>query len=290
MKIQSLSVCVPGDKCINDCLCCVSKMNAANKIYKNQLENNVAFYDLYLNDFMKRLEFCRSNGCNTVMLTGSVEPQQNMSFLRDFGIMLRLMKDPFPIIEMQTTGATINEEKLRFFRNHIGISTISLSLFSFDEMENQDCRNSNLEVDITNICHLIKKYDFNLRLSLNLTKHFEQAVPIILDTCKKLGADQITFRRLYDADDGSPESEWTKRNEISRIADNQLLNYLQNFPVIRRLETNNIVRSIDGMSVSFDGDCMDKRNEDISDSFKYLIVRPNGKLYSAWDDPASLIF
>jgi hypothetical protein len=23
---------------------------------------------------------------------------------------------------------------------------------------------------------------------------------------------------------------------------------------------------------------------------KYLIIRPNGKLYSSWDDPASLIF
>lgn len=29
---------------------------------------------------------------------------------------------------------------------------------------------------------------------------------------------------------------------------------------------------------------------DIEENYKYLILRPDCKLYSAWDDPASLIF
>jgi hypothetical protein len=41
------------------------------------------------------------------------------------------------------------------------------------------------------------------------------------------------------------------------------------------------------MSVVLDNDCMAKGS---NDDFKYLIIRPNGKLYSSWDDPASLIF
>jgi len=199
MKIQSLSVCVPGKKCINDCRCCVSKMND-NSIYKNHLEDNTAFYDLYRNDFMKRLAFCKDNGCNTVMLTGNIEPQQNMSFLRDFGIMMRLMKDPFRIIEMQTTGVTIDQQKLRFFRNHVGISTISLSLFSFDDEENRLCRGEkSLPVDIAHLCDEIKRYDFNLRLSLNLTKYFHSvSFETLMKYCKDFGADQVILRRLYD--------------------------------------------------------------------------------------------
>jgi hypothetical protein len=41
------------------------------------------------------------------------------------------------------------------------------------------------------------------------------------------------------------------------------------------------------MAVVFDKDCMAKGS---MEDFKYLVVRPNGKLYSSWDDPASLIF
>jgi hypothetical protein len=41
------------------------------------------------------------------------------------------------------------------------------------------------------------------------------------------------------------------------------------------------------MSVIMDEDCMAKAN---NEDFKYLIIRPNGKLYGSWDDPASLIF
>jgi hypothetical protein len=91
MNIQSLSVVVPGKGCVNNCQCCVSKMSDDNKIYKNQLEENPAFYDLYLNDYIKP--------------------------------------------------------------------------------------------------------------------------DMLFNTCRDMGADQITLRKLYDADDGSPQSQWIKENE-----------------------------------------------------------------------------
>ena len=66
-------------KCINDCQFCVSKMHTDQ--YKNQMDDNLPFFDLYLKDYLERLEFARHNGCNTVMLTGNSEPQQNRKFL-----------------------------------------------------------------------------------------------------------------------------------------------------------------------------------------------------------------
>ena len=54
--------------------------------YPNQMSEKSQFYDLYLKDYKRRLEFARDNGCNTVMLTGSSEPQQNKSFLQSFAI------------------------------------------------------------------------------------------------------------------------------------------------------------------------------------------------------------
>jgi hypothetical protein len=292
MKIQSLSVVVPGKKCINDCLCCVSKMNADDKRYKNQLEENLAFYDLYLNDYIKRLEFCRDNGCNTLMLTGNIEPQQNKRFLVDFGIMMRLMRNPFRNIEMQTTGMLIDNTMLRLLRNHVGVNTISLSLFSLDDEENQLCRGGSrterINVPIFELCREVKLYDFNLRLSINLTKYFDDyPLDRLFGHCNQYGADQITLRKLYDAGDGSPQSKWVQENSIDKGAYSELCRYVSAAPVLRQLEYGQTAHEIMGMSVVLDDDCMAKGD---NTDFKYLIIRPNGKLYSSWDDPAGLIF
>ena len=275
MKIQSLSVVVPGKNCINNCLCCVSRMSADDKQYKNQLEDNLAFYDLYLNDYIKRLGFCRDNGCNTLMLTGNIEPQQNRRFLVDFGIMMRLMEHPFRNIEMQTTGVLIDNPMLRFLRNHVGVNTIALSLFSFDNDENQKCRGStNLPLNIVDFCKQVKLYDFNLRLCINLTKFFHE--PEIFDYAKELGADQVTLRKLYDANDGSPQSQWVKENRLDDDSYRFLHSRIKGYSILRKLEYGQEARNIDGMSVILDDDCMAKKE---SQDFKYLIIRPNGKLY-----------
>src|SRR5690554_7402007 len=122
--IQSLSIVVPNKNCINSCPFCVSKMHCGE--YKNQMDENLPFYDLYLDDYLKRLEYARDNGTNTVMLTGNSEPQQNRKFLTIFGLMNKLMKNPFKNIEMQTTGILLDKNYLRFLRNHVGVNTISL--------------------------------------------------------------------------------------------------------------------------------------------------------------------
>ena len=288
MKIQSLSVVVPGKWCINDCLCCVSKMSAGSKQYENQIEENLAFYDLYLDDYIKRLEFCRDNGCNTLMLTGNTEPQQNRRFLIDFGMMMRLMERPFRNIEMQTTGALIDKPMLRFLRNHVGVNTIALSVFSLYDYENMACRNSKIKVDIEKFCEAVKLYDFNLRLCINLTNYFDDMEPEhFFRNYRMYGADQVTLRKLYDAGDGSPQSEWVRQNSVSETAYDTLKEYVSSMPVLRRLEYGQVSHSVQGMSVVMDDDCMAKGN---NDDFKYLIIRPNGKLYGSWDDPGSLIF
>ena len=66
MNIQSLSVCVPTVKCTNNCkFCCSAGHNDIQ--YKN---NNMP------DEFFKRLQFARDNGCNVAILTGECEPLQ----------------------------------------------------------------------------------------------------------------------------------------------------------------------------------------------------------------------
>ena len=201
MKVQSLSVVVPGG-CPNKCKFCISDIHKLD--VKNQIEKNIRFSDLYQNDYMKRMAFARDNGCNVVILTGDGEPLINMDFLEKFSWMNKGIPSPFRWIELQTSGVTLNEEKLRFLRNTVGVTTISLSLSDmFYNAENFKINGTkeNLMFDIGELCSLIKVYDFNLRLSLNMTKNYDD-IPVedIFNKATSLGANQITFRVLYSSD------------------------------------------------------------------------------------------
>lgn len=290
MKIQSLSVSVPNKKCINNCAFCVSKMHSED--YKNQMDGNLPFYDLYYEDYVKRLEFARDNGCNTVVLTGNTEPQQNREFLKLFGIINKSLEKPFRKIDIQTTGVLLDENYLRFLRNHVGVSTVALSVSDlFDSKNNGEINGTpnSLLVDIPKLCSLIKKYDFTLRLSLNLNALYNgRSADCVFKKAKELGANQITFRELYISGTGTPQDEWIKKNLISREFLTELNSYiLEKGKFLRVLEYGHKLYSVDEMSVVVDDDCMSKRGKE---ELRYLILRPDCKLYSSWDDKGSLVF
>lgn len=271
MKAQSLSVVVPNRGCVNNCQFCVSRMHT--DAYKNQMDDNLPFFDLYLKDYLKRLDFAQRNGCNTVMLTGNSEPQQNRKFLTYFGLFMQMMRAPFDWVEMQTTGVMLDRNYLRFLRNHVGVNVISLSVSSFDDEENADIIGipEGLRFDLKELCALIKEYDFTLRLSLNLSDAFERYAPATEDEddlsfydgaaalmrkCKKLGADQVTLRVLYESGDDSPQARWVREHSASRDLLFSLLGYIRSRgEKIGILPYGTTKFSLDGMSVVIDEDC-----------------------------------
>lgn len=296
MKAQSLSVVVPNQRCINNCAFCVSKMSADT--YKNQMDDNLPFFDLYVKDYLKRLEFAQRNGCNTIMLTGDSEPQQNRKFLTYFGLFMQMMRNPFDWIEMQTTGVLLDQNYLRFLRNHVGVNVISLSVSSFNSERNADIIwfPDGLEIVLPELCKEIKRYDFALRLSLNLSSAFDEYTPqSLFKKCKELGADQVTLRVLYADSDETEQGKWVKEHAMSPQRVQQIAEYvMENGTPLGRLPYGALKMSLHGLSVVLDDDCMGKRDctkaGDIEENYKYLILRPDCKLYSAWDDKASLIF
>jgi sulfatase maturation enzyme AslB (radical SAM superfamily) len=255
--------------------------------YKNQIEKNRRFRDLYKKDFKKRLEFCRDNGCNTVVLTGEGEPLCNQSFLDDFAEWNESISKTFRWIEIQTSGVTLDDEKLRYLRNTVGVSTISLSLSSLNNSMNQEYNGTpeSLKIDIPKICADIKKYDFNLRLSLNMTDAFAFD---IFEKSKELGANQITIRILYNSGKNTEQDKWIEEHRAKDI----LINAIQKYIVEkgRELETLSFGAtrySVNGISVVVDNDCM---STEVKKTLRYAVLRPDCKLYSKWDDSGSIIF
>jgi len=225
-----------------------------------------------------------------VMLTGTAEPQQNMTFLREFGIMNQNLSSPFKWIEIQTTGVLMDRNVLRLLRNHVGVSTISMSVSSLNSDENRMHNQTPeaLGIDIPGFCGLVKEYGFNLRLSLNMTNSFEkEPVSNLFGRIEACQANQVTFRKLY-ADGNTEQGEWVRNNACS---DNFLKlvedHVRKNGKMLGILEYGSEQWSFNGVSYVFDSDCMAKAQKEV---LKYLVLRPNARLYTKWDDPASLLF
>lgn len=226
---QSLSICVPGKKCINQCKFCVSCMHA--DAYKNQMNENLPFYDLYLEDYVKRMIFAKENDANIMMITGDIEPLQNRHFLQTLALINKYVLpqrgcSAFNWIEVQTSAVGFDRNYARFLRNTVGVSVLSLSLSSFDDEKNAEIVGmpKSMKVNIEEVCEIAKEYDFTLRLSLNMSKQmimsvtessrYSNIMPAIFLKVKELGADQVTFRKFY-TDGNNEQSNWIRNNAVS---------------------------------------------------------------------------
>ena len=297
MKIQSLSVVVPNKVCLNKCPFCVSRM-VNSDIYPNKMDINDPHYDINVREYLKRLKYVANLGCNTIMLTGTSEPQQNKQFLATFSLLHQQIGSPFANIEMQTTGLLLNDNKdyLRFLRNFVGVNTIALSVNSFSDSENNEILGHNgfiKDVKLKELCDSLKAYDFNIRLCVNLSSAFNYLensayADQLFATCKnEYHADQLTFRKLYASEHNTTQGKWIDEHYFSISAMHSLKKTLEKFDIIGKTMYGANIRDCNGMSTIFDDDCMGKAPT--TDVMKYLILRPNCKLYSSWDTHASLV-
>lgn len=293
MNIQSLSIVVPTHGCMNQCKFCVSRM------HKEEYENLISTDDYFhMESYKNRMAFARDNGCNTVMLTGQGEPQQNLEFIAKFAKMNSELVMPFRNIEIQTTGAKIDEYMLNCFRNN-GITTVSLSVscLNNDDINSEIINEGHTPIKLEWLCSKIKEYGMNLRLSLNVTKWiylYEEPngdYEEIFRYCSKvLKADQVTFRKMYTDGNNTPQAKWIEENNVKSLPYfGGLHDYiLKNGHYLDTLEYGSRRYSVMGMSTVIDEDCMAKSEE--KRTLKYLILRPNCKLYTQWDDKGSLLF
>ena len=297
MNIQSLSIVVPTHGCMNQCKFCVSRM------HKEEYEDLISDGDYFhIESYKNRMAFARDNGCNTVMLTGQGEPQQNLEFITKFAQMNSELVMPFRNIEIQTTGANIGEYTLECFRSN-GITTVSLSIscLTNDNINSDIINNGHTPIKLGWLCSKIKEYGMNLRLSLNMTKwlfilnsevkgNIYPSYKGIFEYCSLvLNADQVTFRKMYTNEENTPQAKWINDNNVDEPWFQFLNNYiLKNGRYLETLEYGSKRYSVMGMSTVVDEDCMAKSEE--KQALKYLILRPNCKLYTQWDDKGSLLF
>lgn len=293
---QSLSICVPGKKCVNQCKFCVSCMHA--DAYKNQMDENLPFYDLYLEDYVRRMIFAKENDANIMMITGDIEPLQNRHFLQTLALINKYVLpqrgcSAFNWIEIQTSAVGFDKNYARFLRNTVGVSVLSLSLSSFDNEKNAEIVGmpKNMKVNIQEVCGLAKEYDFTLRLSLNMSQEMLRSIggtlnfkiiEKIFTKAQSLGADQVTFRKFY-TDGDNEQSKWITENAVPDEFFESLHHYVKNYGrLIGTLPYGYNQYSINGISVVIDEDCMNEAKAQ-KETSKYFVIRPDCKLYDGWN-------
>jgi sulfatase maturation enzyme AslB (radical SAM superfamily) len=227
------------------------------------------------------------------MFTGTGEALMNRHFMEMVADLNETLDKPFRILELQTSGVTLDDEALRWLRNTIKVSTISLSLSSiWSDNKNQEYNATpdKLKVKIEYLCSEIKRYDFNLRLSLNMTDEYcGIEIVDVFNQVKYLGADQVTFRKLYTSGTNTPQDLWVREHAVEDNFWTKLNEYvIKNGRKLERLPFGALRYSVQEISTVIDDDCMstDTSKEDI----KYLVLRQNCKLYTKWDDKGSLLF
>ena len=287
MVIQTLSIEVPTNGCVNKCKFCVSKTHCDS--YVNRMNDNY-----FVSDLKRRLKYALLHKIDTIILTGKGEVLQNIPYLTTLDTILKGMDNPFPVIELQTSGVMLSDGNLTFLRE-MGVSTISLSISNiFNDDRNMEIIgvHESLKFKLTDLCKKIKDFGFNIRLSLNMTNDYSSTLPIeYFIQSSKLGASQITFRELYNSKNGTKEDLWVIENKVS----DEHMNFIKNFILtngrpLYKLPFGATVYSFDGISTVIDSDCMNTKKDVNDEVLKYLILREDNRLYTHWNDIGSLRF
>ena len=285
MNIQSLSIVVPTKgKCWNNCPFCVSKQH--NEDYGEDLDFSYDFPEFYIN----KLKYVLSKGCDNLIFTGVTEPQQNLTFIHDLlGINMDLINSFFNIA-IQTTGSGLDENDIEDLAAN-GLTTLALSVNSFNNNRNWEITHTPPKfqtIELEGLYRAAKKCHLNVRLCVNLTSEFnDYSARDIFEYACRNDIDQLTFRKIY-AEGDSKQAQWIRNHEFAQENFAAIQRYvIDNGTPILRLPYGFTQYDVHGVSTVIDDNCMAKDN--ISD-IKYLILRPNGHLYTRWDMRGSLVF
>jgi len=270
--MKSLSIVVPDLVCINNCKFCIAQMKATQ--YKN-------IFNTYKSQYVKRMQYARDKGIDTLVFTGDSEPQQHMRFINDVIYLNDQLKNPFQKIEIQTTGVLLDFDKLKILKA-AGIDTISWSISSFRFKQNFDYQGSpeKLRYDMTKFAYNVKSLNMNLRISVNLTDAFDSwdVKDFFHYLRNALLADQVTLRKLFISQDETPQNTWIKHHKMSEEKFNEFKAHF--FTEGKTIDGKYPIRIIEDMTVFIDENCMGEK----------LILRPDCHLYRLWDEPGSLVY
>jgi hypothetical protein len=272
--IGSLQITVPAG-CMNNCGFCIYR------------QHETIFTPLWRSDFQrwsceieKRLRYASSR-VDAIVITSQGEPTLNMQYIEDVLAIAKRIVPNLVHIELQTSGVGLDEAKLEcLYRSGIRVISLSLPALDHDKIIEIMEVPEKFDYDPIGLSEMIQSKGFILRLSLAMTKWFDDYSlnDIIYQLNEFWKPDQVSFKKIYGADDEASENYDTLFTEFSAN------------PKVRHLEFLSIgiwKYSVNGIAIVWNDDCMLNQIHEVP---RYLILQPDAKLYTRWDCKASVVF
>lgn len=198
------------------------------------------------------------------------------------------MHKPYRIIELTTSGKGLNKEYLYFLRSVADITTIDLNVAAFDDARNQELAGMTEadKIELLKLTHNIHDLTFNLHLHIYLSDYFDiyQSDPKqFFEDCKNQYHAQ--YLSIHYA---PPVNEWLAERQTNKETYKNLIHFIGEHGVsldqsIRA--PNRDVYSWKDMII-----ILHQPNTIPTTPPNSLILRPDGHLYTQWDNKASLVF
>lgn len=285
LNITPLYVIVPGKECELPCAHCLARK------YKQEtgscLDETSSHYSICKQDFYNRMSFARDIGCNALFLIGDCEPQKNRVYLERIALVNNSLQRPYRILELTTSGRGLNKEYLYFLRSVVNITTIDLNIASFDDEQNQELAGMSEEdkIFLLPLTQLISDLRFNLHSHIFLSNYFdkyERKPEQFFRDCQTLyGADYLSIHSLPAV------NGWLEDRRANPTILPELHEYVKarGKPMDSAIFMSyNKIYALDNMMVIVDTDPVDKIPP------QSLVLHPDGRLYSQWQNSADLIF
>ncbi|MBD3407790.1 MAG: radical SAM protein [Candidatus Lokiarchaeota archaeon] len=272
--IGSLQITVPAG-CMNDCPFCVYRQHATR--FRTTWQSNHARWS---REIERRIRYAASRVA-AIMITSHGEPTININYIRDIMKIINRVAPELTHVEIQTSGVGVDDEKLDSLYE-AGIRVISLSVPALHEEDILRIMKvpSKKNYRPLELVSKIREKGFVLRLSIAMTDWFddydlEYVMALLVKDWKP---DQASFKKLYGADE---------------IATKNYDNLLEDFKKVTRYRKLELLAlgawkyDADGIGIVWNDDCM---VADEGEEPRYLILQPDGRLYTRWDTKGSVIF
>ncbi|MHA2312250.1 MAG: radical SAM protein [Candidatus Thorarchaeota archaeon] len=259
---------------MNNCGFCVYRQHTTK--FKTEWRSD---YERWRREIQRRLRYS-ADRVEAVMITSHGEPTLNMTYIEEIMAILNIIAPWLTHVEIQTSGVGLTEEKLDHLYE-LGVRVISLSIPALNKDKIIEIMKvpKKYNYDPIKLTELIRTKRFTLRLSIAMTDWFDAfTLDEIMSQLEFIWKpDQISFKKLIGADSMASR----KYDEFAEEFRSRNYTKLEMLPLgVWKYDAH-------GIGVVWNDDCMVSEEQKEP---RYLILQPDGKLYTRWDTKASVIF
>jgi molybdenum cofactor biosynthesis enzyme MoaA len=284
MKADLFSIVVGTEACNARCPYCVAKMTPGMEAPKVNWRNfNIA------------ARYAKAAGVITAMLTGKGEPTLYPDQITEY--LKALNKHEFPLIEMQTNGILLQDEKYRpyleeWYRQNL--ATIAISIAHYDAEENRKILvpHKQAYIDLPRLITNLHGIGYNVRLTCVMTDGLidgPSSLEKLIDFAARNSADQLTVTPVNKPEHSrnSGIESWVEQHYLKDKQKQEIKEYLdKNGHQLMTLSHGAIIYDVRGQNVCL-SNCLtlDKKSSDV----RQLIFFPNGRLAFDWQYKGAVI-